>query len=61
MPNYQFVERVHVYYTVEADSEEEAWEKLGEMDTPYEKSWDSNISFDVVQCEIENIWEDENA
>jgi hypothetical protein len=61
MPNYQFIERVHVYYTVVADSEEEAWDKLGEMDTPYEKSWDSNISFDVVQCEIENIWEDENA
>ena len=61
MPKYQFIERVHIYYTVEAESEEEAWEKLGELDNPCSKSSDPSISFDVVQCEINDIWEDENA
>ncbi len=62
MPNYQFIERLHVYYTVEAESEEEAWEKLDQLNPPHlDKIWDSNISYDSVQCEINEIWESEDA
>ena len=58
---YQFIERVYVYYTVEANSEEEAWEKLPELDPPYYKSCDHDVSFEVEECWIENVWEFENA
>ena len=61
MPRYEFIERVHVYYTVTADSENEAWRELDKLDTPYEKSWNSDISIDVIDCEINHILEDENA
>ncbi len=61
MRNYEFIERINVYYTVEAESEEDAWRKLDKLDTPYEKPWDSNISVDVIDCEINHIWESENA
>mgnify|MGYP003353474387 CR=1 FL=1 len=33
MPKYEFLEKVHVYMTVEANSEEEAWAEV----TKYEK------------------------
>ena len=63
MPSYQFIERLHVYYTVEADSEEQAWAELDKLNPPHlEKMWgDSNITYDSVQCEINNIWENEDA
>ena len=34
MPRYEFLEKVHVYMTVEANSEEEAWAKLDEIEIP---------------------------
>ena len=59
MPKYEFLERVHVYTTIEANSEDEAWEKLDEIVLPL--SQDPRVSYDSVQCVINEIWEDEDA
>lgn len=59
MPKYELCEKVFVYYTIEADSEDEAWRKLDKIKVPY---GDSEItSVDVVECFVNEIWEDENA
>ena len=59
MPKYEFLEKVHVYITVEANSEEEAWTKLDEIELPI--SQDARVSYDTVECSINEIWEIENA
>ena len=58
MPRYEFIERVHIYYTVSAKSEDEAWNELQKLEGPFNESWDKNISVDVVQCEINDIFEE---
>ena len=59
MPKYQFLEKCHIYTTVEANSEEEAWMVLDTIKYPL--SEDPRVSYDSVQCEINDIWENENA
>ena len=59
MPKYEFIERVHIYMTVEANSEEEAWTKLDEIDLPI--CQDPRVVYDSVECSINEIWENANA
>jgi hypothetical protein len=58
MPKYEICEKVFVYYTVDAETEEEAWQKLDKIKVPY---GDSEITcVDIFECDITEIWENEN-
>jgi hypothetical protein len=60
MKRYEFVEKVFVYMTIEANSEEEAWNKLhDEIELPI--CQDPRVSYDSVECILDNIEEIENA
>ena len=59
MPKYQFIEKVNVFMTVEANSDEEAWDKLDEIVLPI--CQDPRVFYDTVECFIHEKWEDEDA
>ena len=59
MAIYEFIERVHVYMTVEANSEEEAWAKLDEINLPI--CQDPRVSQESVECLINQVWEGEEV
>lgn len=52
---YELCEKVFVYYTIEADTEVEAWEKLDAIKVPY--SGDGIVLVDVVDCFVNEILE----
>ena len=55
MPKYEICEKVFVYYTVDAETEEEAWQKLDKIKVPY---GDSEITcVDIFECDITEVWE----
>lgn len=59
MKVYEFLERVHVYYSIEAESEDEAWEKMRDIDCPLSK--DPQVSYDAIECVLNNVEDIENA
>ena len=55
MKSFEFAEKVFVYYTVEAETEEEAWQKLDKIKVPY---GDADVtSVDVVECFVNCVEE----
>jgi hypothetical protein len=48
MANYTFKERANIYTTVEANSIEEAWEKLDAIEIEVPKE----VDIDIFECEL---------
>jgi len=48
MANYTFKEKASIYTTVEADSIEEAWEKLDAIKIEVPKE----VDIDIIECEL---------
>ena len=59
MPIYEFIERVHVYFTVEAESEEDAWKELDKLNVSYDSVRKSG-EVNVIECYINSIEENKN-
>lgn len=53
MAQYEFLERINVFYYVEAESEEDAWKKFEKIKPPYKDT--KNTSLDIMDCYINNI------
>jgi hypothetical protein len=52
---YELCEKVFVYYTIEADTEEQAWQKFEKIKVPY---GDYEIACaDVFECDIVEVTE----
>ena len=59
MPKFEICEKVFVYYEIDADTEEQAWQKFEKVKVPY---GDYAIACaDVFECDITETWENENA
>lgn len=59
MAIYEFIEKVNVFMTVEANSEEEAWAKLDEITLPI--SQDPRVHQESVECFINYVYESEEV
>jgi hypothetical protein len=60
MKRYEFIERVNVYYTVEAENADEAWAKLDKLEVSYDAIRDKG-DVDIIDCCINYEEEIENA
>jgi Trp operon repressor len=58
MKMYEFMEKVHIYYTVYAESEDEAWAELDKLVKPI---YHEDHQVDVVECFINYVDEVENV
>jgi hypothetical protein len=56
MANYTFKERASIYTTVEADSIEEAWEKLDAIKIEVPKE----VDIDIFECELIDTEEEDD-
>lgn len=61
MKRYEFMEKVHIYYTVYAESEDEAWSELDKISKPIEQNHTQDYSVDVIECFINYAEESENV
>lgn len=59
MPIYEFLERVNVYYSVQADNEEDAYKELDKLQVSYDAIREKG-SVDIIDCFI-NYVESENG
>ena len=59
MKKFEFIERVNIYFTVEAENQEEAWQKLDQVKIPYD-SIREVADVDILECFINYEWEIEN-
>lgn len=60
MKRFEFIERVNVYFTVEAENDQEAWEKLDQVKLPYDTLREV-ADVDILECFINHEEEIQNA
>ena len=60
MKKFEFIERVNVYFTVEAENQDEAWAKLDQVKLPYDALREV-ADVDILECFINYEWESEDA
>ena len=51
---FEFIERVNVYYSVEAETEEEAWAELDKLEVSYDSIREKG-QVDILECAINSI------
>jgi hypothetical protein len=51
---FEFIERVHVYYSVEAETEDEAWAELDKLEVSYDSIREKG-SVDIIECCINSV------
>jgi len=49
MKRYEFMEKVHIYYTVYAESDDEAWAELDKISKPIQETHTQDYSVDVIE------------
>ena len=59
MPKFEIREKVFVHYEIEAETEEQAWQKFEKIKVPY---GDYAITCaDVFECDITEVYENEES
>ena len=60
MKRFEFIERVNIYFTVEAENDQEAWAKLDQVKLPYDALREV-ADVDILECFINYEEEIKNA